>query len=93
MCLCVVQEAGAGVVCQVGERIIERFVQIAEMKEEDENNNDTIRIALISFLSSVSSLSRPEKEQSLSIFVCLIETSQSPMLTQVPLHLRCSPEN
>ena len=77
----------------MGERIIKRFVQNAAMKEEDENNNHKIRIALISFLSSVSCLSRPEKEQSLSIFVCFIETSQSPMLTQVPLRLRWSPEN
>ena len=81
-------------VCQVGERIIKRFVQNAEMKEEDENNNDKIRITLILFLSSVSCLSRPKKEeQSLSMFVCLIETSQSPMLTQVSLHLSWSPEN
>ena len=78
----------------MGERIIKRFVQNAALKEEDENNNHKIRIALISFLSSVSCLSRPEKEeQSLSIFVCFIETSQSPMLTQVPLRLRWSPEN
>ena len=83
-----------GGVCQVGERIIKRFVQNAAMKEEVENNNDKIRIALIAFHSSVSCLSRPEKEeQPLSIFVCLIETSQSPMLTQVPLRLRWSPEN
>lgn len=83
-----------GGVCQVGERIIKRFVQNAAMKEEVEKNNDKIRIALIAFHSSVSCLSRPEKEeQPLSIFVCLIETSQSPMLTRVPLRLRWSPEN
>ena len=97
MCTCVYvlsKRQGRGGVCQVGERIIKRFVQNAAMKEEDENNNHKIRIALISFLNSVSCLSRPEKEeQSLSIFVCFIETSQSPMLTQVPLRLRWSPEN
>ena len=80
-------------VCQVGERIIKRFVQNAEMKEEEEKNNDKIRIALILFLSSVGCLSRPKEEQSLSMIVCLIETSQSPMLTQVSLHLSWSPEN
>lgn len=98
MCTCVYvlsKRWGWGVgVCQVGERIIKRFVQNAEMKEEDENNNDKIRITLILFLSSVSCLSRPKKEeQSLRIFVCLIEISQSPMLTQVSLHLSWSPKN
>ena len=95
MCLCVVQEAGVGRwVFARWVRIVKRFVQNAEMKEEEEKNNDKIRIALILFLSSVGCLSRPKKEeQSLSMFVCLIETSQSPMLTQVSLHLSWSPEN
>ena len=47
----------------MGERIIKGFVQNAEMKEEDENNNDKIRRALISFLSPVSCLPGPEKEE------------------------------
>lgn len=50
--------------CLVGERIIKGFVQNAEMKEEDENNDDKIRRALISFLSPVSCLPGPEKEHS-----------------------------
>ena len=52
-------------VCQVGERIIKRFVQNAEMKEEEEKNNDKIRIALILFLALSVAYQGQKKKSSL----------------------------
>lgn len=63
-----------------GERIIEGFVQNAEMKEEDENDHDKVGRALLSLLIPVRCLPWPEEEQSLSIFGCPTENCQSPVL-------------